>query len=373
LRIVNVTVFLLVSLAIPMGLVSGQTSAVRGQMVLDVGQQSWEVKYVRRPCAVYDGSTFMMWYAGTDKSAAPGIDNIGLATSTDGVSWIRHQGSPVLKVGAPGTWDSQSVNTPWVIREGNEYKMWYTGRRVGQYDFPQAIGYATSPDGVNWTKYSGNPVLTKGSAGAFDDDWVYLPVVISSVTGYTMHYTGASSSSGTQGIGIATSTDGIHWTKKGNITIPSSHWDSQGRGSRFSSIIKLGETFAASYDGLSQNPYNPSTTSTIDQIGFATSTDGTNWTPYPGNPVITYGTSNSWDDRGVFFPYILAVGSQYYVYYSGANQETQKVTIGLAMLSASQYAIPEFASVQLLLSAVILAAIFTLRPSRKSLASTIAV
>lgn len=335
-------------------------------MVLDVGQQSWEAKYVRRPSVVYDGSTFMMWYAGTDKSAAPGIDNIGLATSTDGVSWVRHQGNPVLKVGTPGTWDSQSVNTPWVIREGNEYKMWYTGgQRVGQYDFFQAIGYATSPDGTNWTKYSGNPVLTKGSAGGFDDSWVYLPVVISSATGYTIYYTGAASSSVLQRTGIATSTDGTHWTKKGTITIPSSQWDSEGRGPRFSSISKLGETFAASLDGLSQKP---SATSTIDQIGLATSTDGTNWTPYPGNPVITYGTSNSWDDGGVFFPCTLAVSSQYYVYYSGANQETHKVTIGLAKLPASQYAIPEFASVPLLLSIVILAAIFTLKPPRKSYA-----
>ena len=40
--------------------------------------------------------------------------------------------------------------------------MWYTGvNTFGPTGLVQA-GYATSSDGLNWTKYSGNPVIPRG-------------------------------------------------------------------------------------------------------------------------------------------------------------------------------------------------------------------
>ena len=34
--------------------------------------------------------------------------------------------------------------------------MWYSG---GEQNEPNAIGYATSPDGLTWTKHGSNPVF----------------------------------------------------------------------------------------------------------------------------------------------------------------------------------------------------------------------
>jgi predicted GH43/DUF377 family glycosyl hydrolase len=326
--------------------VMGQAISVRGQLVLDVGQQTWEAQLVFRPIVIYNGSSFIMWYSGEDGSSL-GIDNIGVATSIDGVHWTRYSGNPVLRLGSSGTWDSCSVLDPWVISEGGGYKMWFVGQKCAQASLSsEAIGYATSPDGINWTKYTGgahgNPILTPGASGSFDDEYVGLPVVISTASGYTMYYRGVSSSGDLTQTGTATSTDGIHWTKNGMVSIPKSQWDSAYN--HISGIIKVGGTFVASYYGYSSGT-GPSS---YDQIGFANSTDGTTWTPYIGNPAVTYG-AGQWDAGGVWYPFILPVGSNYYVYYTADNNLTgssDHYGIGLAILPASQYALPEYSSLQ---------------------------
>ena len=84
------------------------------------------------------------------------------------------------------------------------------------------------------------------------------------------------------------------------------------------------------------------------QIGFATSSDGVNWNPYPQNPVVTYG-SGDWDAGGVNYPMIVKVGDMYYVYYHAYSVSWSKQGIGLAKVPISQIPIPENFSVQVML------------------------
>ncbi len=83
---------------------------------------------------------------------------------------------PSADLGAPGSCDSFWAYVNTVLYEGGEYKMWYSG-----FDGVQGlrIGYATSSDGVNWTKYAGNPVITNGSSGVWDAVHVQNPRVSS--------------------------------------------------------------------------------------------------------------------------------------------------------------------------------------------------
>jgi predicted GH43/DUF377 family glycosyl hydrolase len=309
------------------------TAAVTGRLALDLGQQGWESALVWRPTVVYSGSSFMMWYSG---EANNGIDNIGLATSGDGVSWARYAQNPVLKIRAL-SWDSGSVQEPWVIYENGEYKMWYTGQQLTTQSITvQSIGYATSPDGIQWTKYSDNPVLTAGKSGDWDDKWVYRPVVVSTGSKYMMYYSGRSNAgtTGTQ-VGVALSNDGIHWDKQGpasafsKLTLSRSGWDSY---SQFlGGVLKTGAGYMLAYYGSSatNDPY---------QIGLASSSDGISWFPYPDNPAITYGSSGSWNDGGVRHPVLIAVGDKYYVYYS-VDKRNDGTRIGVTILPSSQYTI----------------------------------
>ncbi|MEM2465372.1 MAG: hypothetical protein QXL85_07175, partial [Candidatus Bathyarchaeia archaeon] len=66
----------------------------------------------------------------------------------------------------PGEWDGKSTAAPIVWKENGKYYMLYQGWRDGQG--PRLFGLAESEDGLNWTKYEGNPVM-KPTEGTWDE------------------------------------------------------------------------------------------------------------------------------------------------------------------------------------------------------------
>jgi len=293
-------------------------------------------------------SGFMMYYTG--QSSGLQIDQIGLATSSDGLSFTRYSQNPVVTFGAAGEWDHDSVNEQCVIYEAGQYKMWYSGQtytpsaQIGTYQ----IGYATSPDGIKWTKYSGNPIFTPASAGSWDDGFVYRPMVFSTGSSYTMYYVGTSKANASaSGFGIATSSDGIHWTRSGVMALPpQSNWDAYRQ--RITSILKVEGGYLMAYSGWGTGATAPA------KIGLATSTDGLTWTPYPDNPVIAGIASSTWESGGVNNPMVIPVGGNYYVYYSAFPQGGSWNSVGLAILPMSQYPVPEYPSALLVIGTAIL-------------------
>jgi hypothetical protein len=82
---------------------------------------------------------------------------LGYATSPDGVTWTKYAGNPVLSQG----WDGGGVGVSSLLLDGDTYKMWTSsgaGATVG-------IGYFESADGIAWTQPVSNPVLVKGEGG----------------------------------------------------------------------------------------------------------------------------------------------------------------------------------------------------------------
>lgn len=75
-------------------------------------------------------------------------------------------------------------------------------------------GLATSTDGVNFTKYAGNPVFPIGNSSEWDGLWIESPALYydNSSGEFTMWYTGIDTAYFMQ-IGRATSPDGINWTR----------------------------------------------------------------------------------------------------------------------------------------------------------------
>ena len=178
-------------------------ASFQGQLLL-TATDSWESGIMWRPCVVNAGSTYMMWYSGETPDYL--TDRIGLATSPDAVTWTKYPQNPIMS-GTPGQWDGGSVNDEWVIQDGGQYKMWYGGQTtVGGNVTAYQIGYATSPDGIHWTKYVGNPVLTTGPPGTWDSLYVHIPTVIRNGSSYIMYYKGQSTPVSLSGSpGMATS------------------------------------------------------------------------------------------------------------------------------------------------------------------------
>jgi hypothetical protein len=177
------------------------------------------LKYAANPVNVHgangsvirDGTDFKMWYIG-----AYGIHH---AISTDGRIWADSPSEPVLANGEPGSWDV-SLRTVNVLRDGDVYKMWYSG---GNKDDVR-IGYATSPDGLHWTRYAGNPVLVQEAS--WESVRVLSPCVLRVSGEYQMWYSASNGQSAR--ICYANSTDGILWLKSPfNPLLPASTaWES---------------------------------------------------------------------------------------------------------------------------------------------------
>jgi len=168
-----------------------------------------------------DDTIYKMWYSYWNVAGY-----IGYAISFDGITWYKHNNNPILTPGDAGEWDDEGVAEPYVIKESGIYKMWYWSISGGI----QQVGYATSLDGIVWEKYSENPVINSGSTGSWDEIEAGFPSVIHKDGGYKMWYTGQDID-GNYTIGYATSPDGIDWTKYGSnpVLTPSiGGWDETG-------------------------------------------------------------------------------------------------------------------------------------------------
>jgi predicted GH43/DUF377 family glycosyl hydrolase len=131
---------------------------------------------------------------------------ICLATSNDGIWWDKHPVNPVME---PGEWfDGERIGDPWVIHDEGIYKMWYTCQNRPEIVY--GIAYATSPDGVSWTKHT-EPVLLASGDGP-DSGTVRDPSVLRTDRGYEMWYRGIGESLEWT-VCYATSADGITWTR----------------------------------------------------------------------------------------------------------------------------------------------------------------
>ena len=203
------------------------------------GEGEFDEKGQADPSVIYDGiNDWKMWFDAWDGSDI--WRSLGYATSTDGINWSKY--GAVLDKGTSGEWDDYKIHHPSVVKEGSTYYMYYGGHRSGQ---SYRIGMATSSNGINWTKYAENPILTWGEDGEFDDNMLRpsKPIIIDGVW-YMFYWAYDGSSSG---MGLAVSTNGYTWTKKGEFASRhSGNWDDD---IQASSPLKEGNLIKIWYGG----------------------------------------------------------------------------------------------------------------------------
>jgi len=160
----------------------------------------WE-EDINRPEVIRGSNTYYMWYTGQAREHS----HIGLATSKDGTHWQRASSEPVLSAGQP--WEKVAVMCPHVMwdESAQVYRMWYSGGE--QYE-PDAIGYATSPDGRSWTKLAANPIFKANPEATWECYKVTGCQVLRRGAWYYMFYIGFKDIDHAQ-IGAARSPDGI--------------------------------------------------------------------------------------------------------------------------------------------------------------------
>jgi predicted GH43/DUF377 family glycosyl hydrolase len=113
---------------------------------------------------------------------------IGVAKSRDGLNWKKFPGNPVLTPGAPGEWDDLAVTDAGVIREKNGNRLFLYYAGEGEGAEREEIGVAVSRDGVHFTKHPDNPVIPVGPPGSFDEFEVSNPMVVIRGGRYHLYY-----------------------------------------------------------------------------------------------------------------------------------------------------------------------------------------
>lgn len=174
-------------------------------------ETGWEDD-INRPYVLKKDGTYHLWYTGQVKpGAGDGHSSIGYATSPDGVAWKRMSDRPVLTFDQP--WEKNiAVMCPSVIWDEKErlFRMWYCG---GEQNEPNAIGYATSPDGLTWNKYAGNPIFAADPGNLWERHKVAGVQVEQHGGWYFMFYIGYQDEPSAK-IGLARSKDGItNWQR----------------------------------------------------------------------------------------------------------------------------------------------------------------
>ncbi|MCW4007058.1 MAG: right-handed parallel beta-helix repeat-containing protein, partial [Candidatus Bathyarchaeota archaeon] len=125
-----------------------------------------------------------------------------LAISVDGINWKRVTDEPlIIPSGGTTEWDANYISVWSVLKRDDGYHMWYSG---GIGDRNDGIGYATSADGLTWTKCAENPLLFVDDGVAWRDDRTYCPCVIEDGGVFKMWFAGKDTATGSYTLGYAT-------------------------------------------------------------------------------------------------------------------------------------------------------------------------
>lgn len=281
---------------------AGGWSKVSGQHISTLGGPAGTLF---DPWVINDGGTYKMWVSHRDSG------KIAYATSADGgFTWT----TPVDCALTPTS--GWSVSRASVIKmAASDYRIWYTE----QQGTTMRICYATGSDGVNWTPYSGNPIMTAQAGWESQVDVaIGQPVVVldSANSKFRMWYAGGASFEPVA-IGYAESADGITWTRNGANPIfqadTTKVWE-QG-------FVGVGCVFpSGGFWIMFYIAYQDANTATI---GAARSTDGiTNWERHALNPLIRKSQiSADQDNTGCYRPtvYFDSTANMYKLWYNGRN------------------------------------------------------
>jgi hypothetical protein len=147
---------------------------------------AWDNQLVTGPTVVHgpDG-VWRLYYAGFGMSNGRMRNGIGLLTSRDGMRWVADPNNPLLE-SQPGAWDEEMLEQA-VVYANEQYYLWYSGWRGDlKPDTPISIGLATSPDGIHWTRHARNPIIVPGAPGTWNDLRVLAPDVVVAPDGSLM-------------------------------------------------------------------------------------------------------------------------------------------------------------------------------------------
>lgn len=232
-------------------------------------------------------SGLLSWGCGADKKQDAEIDEFPAAVT----NFKAYDANPVFTAtGDSTTWDQKIRERGFILKEDSTYYMWYTGYTRKTGDQIKYLGLATSPDGIEWTRYANNPIhksLWVEDVFVFKSDSTYY--MFAESRGDTMH--------------LLTSVNRIDWKEQGPVDIRMKNGQPIGPGPFGTPTVwKEGDTWYLFYERNDA------------AVWLATSKDLKVWTHVQDEPVLACGPEK-YDAFAVAMNKIIKYKDRYYAYY----------------------------------------------------------
>ncbi len=137
---------------------------------------TWDDRAIWTGSVVEHEGGWSMLYTGTNRAEGGLVQRIGLATSSDLVTWEKHAANPVLEADPRwyelldlSAWHDQAWRDPWLFRhpaDGAFHALITARARSGPADGRGVIGHARSRDLVDWEVLA--PLTRPGDFGELE-------------------------------------------------------------------------------------------------------------------------------------------------------------------------------------------------------------
>ena len=214
------------------------------------------------------------------------------------VDWEAYPGNPLFAATGQDTWDHEIRERGFILREDGLFKLWYTGYDSRKSE-TKSLGYATSPDGLRFTRDPRNPI--------FSGVWTEDVCVVRHGARYFMFAEGKDD--------IAhqlTSPDGLRFTELGSLDIRTRKGGPLSPGPYGTPTVWVeGGTWYLYYERDDKG------------VWLATSRDRRTWTNVQDEPVLALGP-DEYDRAAIALDQVVRYKGRYYgVYHANADPKWQ--------------------------------------------------
>ncbi len=208
--------------------------------------------------------------------------------------WEPLATEPVFHGAGAGAWDARLRERGWIHREGDQWRLWYTGYD-GERTGLKMLGLATSHDGLTWTRAPGNPL--------YREHWVEDVCVVQHEGAYHLFAEGFLDR-----LHRLVSTDGLTWERRGLVDVRLTSGAPLPPGPYGTPAVWVeGGVWHLFYERRDLG------------IWLATSTDLKVWTHVQDEPVMHPGPAE-YDRDLIAVNQILKYRGRYYAVYHGASR-----------------------------------------------------